>query len=36
MGEDIGDDRLEQFGELQRRLDAGMAELTRRAAADAR
>jgi V/A-type H+-transporting ATPase subunit A len=36
MGEEIGDDRLEQFGELQRRLDAGMAELTRRAAADAR
>jgi V/A-type H+-transporting ATPase subunit A len=36
MGEDIDDDRLEQFGELQRRLDAGITELTRRAAADAR
>jgi V/A-type H+-transporting ATPase subunit A len=36
MGEDIGDDRLEQFAELQRRLDAEMGELTRRAAADAR
>jgi V/A-type H+-transporting ATPase subunit A len=35
MGEDIDDDRLEQFGELQRRLDAGVAELTRRSTADA-
>jgi V/A-type H+-transporting ATPase subunit A len=35
MGEDIDDERLEQFGELQRRLDAGMTELTRRVAADA-
>jgi V/A-type H+-transporting ATPase subunit A len=36
MGEDIGDDRLEQFEELQRRLDAAITELTRRSAADAR
>jgi len=36
MGEDIGDDRLEQFDELQRRLDAAIAELTRRSSADAR
>ena len=36
MGEDIGDDRLEQFEELQRRLDAAITELTRRNAADAR
>jgi V/A-type H+-transporting ATPase subunit A len=36
MGEDIGDDRLEQFEGLQRRLDAAIAELTRRSAADAR
>ncbi|MGB7934579.1 MAG: V-type ATP synthase subunit A [Gammaproteobacteria bacterium] len=35
MGEDIEDDRLEQFGELQRRLDTGVAELTRRSTADA-
>jgi V/A-type H+-transporting ATPase subunit A len=35
MGEDIDDDRLEQFGELQRRLDTGVAELTRRSTADA-
>ncbi len=36
MGEDIDDDRLEQFGELQRRLETGVAELTRRSTADAR
>jgi len=36
MGEDIDDDHLEQFGELQRRLDTGVAELTRRSTADAR
>jgi V/A-type H+-transporting ATPase subunit A len=36
MGEDIDDARLEQFGELRRRLDAGMAELTRKVSADAR
>ena len=35
MGEDIDDDQLEQFGELQRRLDTGVAELTRRSTADA-
>ncbi len=35
MGEDIGDDSLEEFGELRQRLDAEMAEVTRRAA-DAR
>jgi V/A-type H+-transporting ATPase subunit A len=36
MGEDIDDDRLEQFGELRQRLDAGVAKLTRRGAVDAR
>jgi V/A-type H+-transporting ATPase subunit A len=36
MGEDIGDDRLEQFDELQRRLGNALAELMRRSAADAR
>jgi V/A-type H+-transporting ATPase subunit A len=36
MGEDIGDDRLERFDELQRRLDAAIAELARRSSADAR
>jgi V/A-type H+/Na+-transporting ATPase subunit A len=36
MGEDIGDDRLEQFEGLRQRVDAHMAELTHRVAADAR
>jgi V/A-type H+-transporting ATPase subunit A len=35
MGEDIGDDQLEQFGQLQQRLDGEMGELTRGVAADA-
>jgi V/A-type H+/Na+-transporting ATPase subunit A len=36
MSEDIDDDRLELFGELQQRLAAGVAELTRTSTADAR
>ena len=36
MGEDISDDQVEQFEELQGRLDTAITELTRRSTADAR